>query len=298
MAKAPSHLFIVNPAAGKSGLPVSPDEISSFCRSKGARCEIRFTRAPGDAARFASDGLREGFPRIISVGGDGTSSEIAGALAETPVLFGIIPAGSGNDFPFACGLPREARAALEAVFSDSSSKVDMGALDGKGFINGLGMGMDGAIAGCFPKYRFLGGFTGYFAAAVVQAFEFKGFSARLVMPESSVEGVCLLTGVSNGPTQGGFGLSPAARTNDGLLDFHFIRDMSGLKRVVSLGLVAAGGAGGSWIGRFQSKSGVIETSEDLPAHMDGEPFFLPAGRHEVSVREGVLNLLCDADAVS
>ncbi|WP_462137016.1 diacylglycerol/lipid kinase family protein [Candidatus Mycalebacterium sp.] len=293
MAKAASHLFIVNPAAGKGDLPVSPDEITSLCRSKGAQCEIRFTTAPGDAAQFASDGVKKGFARVVSVGGDGTSSEIAGALAGTPVLFGVIAAGSGNDFPSACGLPRGGEA-LDAVFSSFSRKVDMGVLDGKGFINGFGIGMDGAIAGCFPKYRFLGGFAGYLAAAIMQAFEFEGFSARLALPDSAAEGGCLLTGVSNGPTQGGFSLSPAARTDDGLLDFHFVRDMSALKRIAALGLVAAGKPGGRWIGRFQAQSGVIETSKDLPAHMDGEPFVLSAGRHEISIRRGALNLLCGA----
>ncbi len=293
MATTASHLFIVNPVAGKGDMPVSPDEITALCRLKGARCEIRFTGAPGDAARLASDGVKEGFSRIVSVGGDGTSSEIAGALAGTPVLFGVVAAGSGNDFPSACGLPYGADA-LEAVFSDSSRKVDMGVLDGKGFINGLGIGMDGAIAGCFPKYRFLGGFAGYLAAAVRQAFEFEGFSARLELPESEEEGGCLLLGVSNGPTQGGFSLSPSARADDGLLDFHFVRDMFALRRIAALGLVVAGRAGERWIGRFQAQSGVIKTSKDLPAHMDGEPFVLPAGGHEIRVNKGALNLLCGA----
>ncbi len=290
-----SCLFIVNPAAGRRNSGVSAREISSFCRSKKIRFEARFTKAAGDAGRIASDGVKEGFSRIVSVGGDGTSSEIANALAETDVKFGVIPGGSGNDFPAACGVPDSTDGALETAVSDRCLKVDMGLLDGRGFINGLGIGMDGAIAFSFPGFRFLGGFGGYLAAAAVEAAGFAGFSSSVSAPGKEVKGRCLLAGVSNGASQGGgFKISPDARPDDGLLDFHFVKDMSFPLRVLRLVSIAAGSARGGWINRFQSDRATIETDKDLPAHIDGEPLVLKAGKHFVEIRKGVLNVLSPA----
>lgn len=291
MANEPAYLFIVNPSAGGADAAVSA-AVSSFFRSRKIRFEIRLTRAPGDARRIAAGGVRENFSHIVSVGGDGTSSEAANALAGTGANFGVIPRGSGNDFAAACGVPDSVDAALETLVSDRRLKVDMGLLDGRGFINGLGAGMDGAIASSFPKFRFLGGFAGYLAAAGAEVFRFPGFYARVASAAGHAEGICLLAGVSNGASQGGgFRISPRARPDDGLLDFHFVRNMSPPMRALRLASVAGGFARGGWLELFRSDSAVIRTEKDLPAHMDGEPFVLKAGEHKVETCKGALNVL-------
>ncbi len=298
MTDGKSYLFIVNPVAGRRNARDSEKAISSFSRSKRMVFEIRLTGSSGDAGRIASDGVREGFSHIVSVGGDGTSSDIANAIAGSNVKFGIVAGGSGNDFPAACGVPVSTAEALETVFSGKCMKVDMGLLDGRGFINGLGIGMDGAIASVFPRFRFLGGFFGYLASAGATAFGFEGFPVRLSSSSVEVEGRCLLTGVSNGAGQGGFKISPAARPNDGLLDFHFISDMSFFMRIARLVSVMGGAAQGGWMRRFQSRCATVETERDLPAHMDGEPFVLKAGCHNVSTDAGALNVLTPSGILS
>lgn len=290
-ANSLSHLFIVNPASGNRRGGGIDDTISVFCHSKDVGFEIRPTAAPGDAGIIAAQGVREGFSTIVSVGGDGTSSEIAAQVAGTHVKFAIIPRGSGNDFPSACSIPPSLSAALETAITGKCMNVDAGTLDGKMFINGLGIGMDGAIADCFPRYRFLGGFAGYLAAAVAQAFSFEGFPAMATASGRNVEGRCLFMGISNGASQGGFKISPSAKPDDGLLDFHFAFDMRAPVRIARLLSVAVGGGGGGWMERIQTERAEFETSRDLPAHMDGEPFVLKAGRHEVSVRKGALRVL-------
>lgn len=294
MSAVCSYLFIVNPAAGKRKADGTADFISSFCRSKKLRFEIRFTSAPGDAGQIASRGIKEGFSRIVSVGGDGTSGDIARAVAGSGIKFGIVPNGSGNDFPAACGIPRSTRGALEAVVSGRCLNADMGFLDGRGFINGLGIGMDGAIAFSFPRFRFLGGFAGYLAASTVEALRFGGFSARISSPGKETAGRCLLAGVSNGASQGGFRISPAARPDDGLLDFHFVKNMSFPMRIFRLASVARSPERGKWMESFQSDRATVEIEKDLPAHMDGEPFVLKAGTHGVEIRKGALKVLSPA----
>ena len=49
--------------------------------------------------------IRDTLTALVVVGGDGTVSLGASIVAGTPVRLGVVPAGSGNDFARALGLP-------------------------------------------------------------------------------------------------------------------------------------------------------------------------------------------------
>ena len=146
---------------------------------KDMSCEVRITESRGHAARLVSDGLGRGFTRFVSLGGDGTSGEVAGSLQGSEAIAGIIPCGTGNDFPKAAGIPLDACGAVENIFSGVPRGVDVAFMDGRCFINGFGVGMDGAVAHAFARgLRRLGPF-GYIAGAVIEAFRFRGFSVNV-----------------------------------------------------------------------------------------------------------------------
>lgn len=57
-----------------------------------------------DSAAAGSPALAEGAERLVAVGGDGTVRLALQAIADTPTVLGIVPAGTGNDFARAFGL--------------------------------------------------------------------------------------------------------------------------------------------------------------------------------------------------
>ncbi|HKP88636.1 MAG TPA: diacylglycerol kinase family protein, partial [Thermoleophilaceae bacterium] len=63
---------------------------------------VHRTSAPGEAARAARAAVREGCHTIVVVGGDGTLTEVAGAVLDEDdsgtVAVGFVPAGTCNDF--------------------------------------------------------------------------------------------------------------------------------------------------------------------------------------------------------
>ena len=114
----------------------------------GGRGELALTNAPGAAEQMAADAARGG-RSIIAVGGDGTLSEVAGGILASGqrVPLGIVPAGSGNDY--ACQtlqLPRDPLKALEIALHGTPTPMDAGAVNGRYFINSLGVGIDANIA--------------------------------------------------------------------------------------------------------------------------------------------------------
>lgn len=285
-------LFIINLASGSG---IDDDRVGLIKKFMGDReidYEIQYTGKRGDAGSFASDAVESGFSHIISVGGDGTSSEIVNSIEGKDVIFTVIPSGSANDFSKTVGIPIEFESALENVVNGEVKTVDIGKFDNRYFINGLGVGLDGAVANRFKTLRFLGGFFGYLVGALIEAFSFSGFKMEVNTGERVYKGKFLLVGASNGPTQGGIRLAPEASVTDGLLDVHLINNMKLTKRLITLNKVLS--ARHTDVGEVNIvKSDRIELTVDkeVPAHMDGEPFIMKRGTYNIGIIKKGLKVL-------
>lgn len=69
--------------------------------------------AEAEAACHAA--VAGGVAAVVAVGGDGTVHRALQAVAEHPVGFGVIPAGTGNDFAACVGMPSDPLSATEIV---------------------------------------------------------------------------------------------------------------------------------------------------------------------------------------
>lgn len=287
------YLFITNPSAGKGLSAGRIEKLRSFMGNKGIDYEIKQTARRGDAGTIALWGIEKGFNNIISVGGDGTSSCIANAIAYKDINFGVIPFGSGNDFPKACGIPLNVDDALGTVVEGKPALVDVGKFNSRYFINGLGIGLDGAVAHRFRKFKIFGGFLGYFIGAAVEALLFKGFDAELNAGNKTYRGRYVLCGACNGPYQGGrFRLAPEAQVDDGKLDIYMIDDMQPVTRFMRIGKVMNGTHKDlSEVNIIKTEKASLRVYRNLPAHMDGEPLEIAPGDYEISVCSGALRVI-------
>ncbi len=289
-----NYLVIANPRAGTKTLESTLERVRRAFEARNIIHEVRFTRFPGHAAEISAQGIGEGFTHMISLGGDGTASQIVSSIHGTEVVFGIVPCGSGNDFSKAAGIPLDPAAAVDNIFSGRTKKADVAFVDEKCFINGFGVGMDGAVARDFGKMglRCLGSF-GYIAGAVIEAFRFRGFLSEIDGEVSVPIGKLLLFGASNGPFQGGkFNLAPRADIFDGHLDIHIISDINPLGRLLKIQKVLDGRHEGLLGVRIvRAKQLGFETFTDLPAHMDGETFLLHSGKHNIQIGEQAVNII-------
>ena len=214
-------------------------------------------------------------------------------LAGSSVIFGMIPSGSGNDFPKAVGIPLDIKSAIELLVRNATRQIDLGMLGNQFFINGLGIGLDGAVAARFSKMKKLRGEIGYLLGAVVEAIRFSGFQLELKTPGWSFRGYALLTGASNGQYHGGnFKLVPQARADDGLLDIYVFEDMSLIRRIVNLPRVLLGNHTKIKGVHFKQVSKAeITLDREIQAHMDGEPLLLNPGTHVINVFPKALRIL-------
>ena len=205
----------------------------------------------------------------------------------------MIPCGSGNDFPKAVGIPLDIQSSIELLSRNATRQIDLGMLGDQYFINGLGIGLDGAVAARFSKMKKLRGEIGYLWGAIVEAIRFKGFHLEINTPDWSFDGLALLAGASNGQCHGGnFKLVPHAKADDGLLDIYVFEDMSLTKRIVSLPRVLLGKHINMRGVHFKQVSkAVITLDREIQAHLDGEPLLLGPGTHTVSILPRALTVL-------
>jgi len=77
---------------------------------------------------------------LAVVGGDGTMSNIANLLKDTGAILMPIPGGTLNHFTKDLGIPQAVPDALQYFKSAKKTKIDVGQIDGKTFINNSSIG--------------------------------------------------------------------------------------------------------------------------------------------------------------
>ena len=126
-----SRTFVVlNPNSGKGrGRRLEPQIRDVF---KGEGVEFGLTAAKGDEERLTHQAIRQGFDRIVAVGGDGTTSNIGHAIMESgkPVALGLVPGGTGCDLARTLDIPQnDLKRCAEIVFSGKTRAIDVGKLE-------------------------------------------------------------------------------------------------------------------------------------------------------------------------
>jgi diacylglycerol kinase family enzyme len=288
----PEVCVIFNPAAGRGR---AGQQLNRLRRVLGSRAAFWPTQRAGHARDLAAEAARAGFPVVAAAGGDGTVHEVANGLLRSgnpEVVLAVVPIGSANDYAYALHLATDWW--LHPDPSVGIRAVDVGVVrspDGREqfFVNGLGLGFNGAVTIQARRIKFLRGIPLY-ALATLRAMRASYHCPVLSMhldggPEQRVPTLALTLGV--GSREGNFLLTPHAILDDGLFDYLHVgrlrrRDLLAyVPRMIS--------------GRLPQNDPVISfgrcrrmelTSETpLIVHTDGEFYCVPA--------EGVTNLTVD-----
>jgi len=268
-------------------------------RRAGQPLEVRVTWEGGDAARLVAEAAREGVDRVVVGGGDGSVNEIAnGLMALDPAVrpeLGILPLGTANDFATACGLPRDAAAALLLAVTGTAVPVDLGRANDAYFANIAAGGFGAAVTADTPVElkNFLGG-GAYTVMGLVKALDFRPYACAIRTADGAVEGSVVVGAVCNGrQAGGGQPLAPDALVDDGLLDLVCLRPFP----MASAPQVAAEVMGLAPPGQFVLRLRVpwieVEARDPLPVNLDGEP--IRSSRIRFAVVPGCLRLVLPPD---
>jgi lipid kinase YegS len=224
-----------------------------------------------------AEAARDGVPRVIAGGGDGSVNEVANGLmavgeSRRPSM-GILPLGTANDFATACRIPVDMTEGLRLALTGRPRPVDLGRCNDASFVNVASGGFGASVTADTPVElkNFLGG-GAYTIMGLLKALNFKPYDCSIRTPSGTMAGSVVVGAICNGrQAGGGQQLAREALIDDGLLDVVFLRPFPvGDAPQVAAELTAYRNDG-LYVVRMRVPWVEVVASMGIPVNLDGEP---------------------------
>lgn len=220
---------VVNPTAGDSTGAAALLHVARLLREAGAGLETEYSHSLAHAQEIARRAGERGRV-VLAVGGDGMAGGIGGALSGTGTVLGLVPAGRGNDFARALGLPRDPAALADVLLHAEPRHVDTieveSAVHRRTVVLGsVYAGVDALANRHANDSRLLRGAASYYAGGLRAVTQWRPADYRVTVDgeEHPHRGYTVVA--ANSPYYGyGRLIAPGARVDDGLLDVVLIRE--------------------------------------------------------------------------
>jgi diacylglycerol kinase (ATP) len=188
-----------------------------------------------EASANLAGALRAEPAAVVAVGGDGTVNVALQLLAGTTTPLGVLPAGAGDDFARALGVPTEAEGAIAGwLRSGQTCRVDLGRCGQRWFATVLASGIDSQVSQRAATMSWPSGRLRYVIATAAELRTFRPVAFELEVDGRSLATPATLVAVANTAFYGGgMKIAPPAVPTDGMLDVVVVGPMSKPKLIRS-----------------------------------------------------------------
>lgn len=207
-----------NPRAGRGEAASLTEQLGTEATGRGH--EVRVLPSDSvEACRAAIDeAMAIGVDRLVVVGGDGTVHQAIQAAARTPVVVGVVPAGSGNDLAEALGLATTPATAIDVALGPSSP-IDLLRIGDRYGVTVATLGFSVSVNRRANGLRWPGGRARYTAAALRELVGLRRYPITLDLDGRRLDLTPNVLAVANTSFfGGGMRIAPDARPDDGRLD--------------------------------------------------------------------------------
>jgi YegS/Rv2252/BmrU family lipid kinase len=221
--------LLVNPSsAGGRSLKLLP-RAEAALDARRAVFRVERTRSLEHGAELALRAVELGEVPVV-VSGDGLLGAVGGAMAGAEAPLGLIPAGRGNDLARALGIPKEPEAAVEALFSGHSRRIDVGEANGRRFLGIASVGFDSECNRRANETHFLRGnlVYAYSMPRTLIGWRTARFSLTVGDERKRISGYFVAV-ANNSVYGGGMYIAPNAELDDGEFDVVSIGEGSKLR---------------------------------------------------------------------
>jgi YegS/Rv2252/BmrU family lipid kinase len=294
------HVFIINPAAGKSDRSEELSQtITALAEKHGLEHEILITERPHHAGELASAQCAEHSDRrvrLYACGGDGTLNEVvSGAVKHANAEVTSYPSGSGNDFLKLFGAGEAAFADMERLITGAAREIDFIESEYGAAVNILSVGLDARVAGGMRRYKRLplvNGHAAYMMSAVEHIIRgmHRPYNVEIDGADHSGK-YCMIVAANGQYYGGGFNPVPDADICDGLIDVLLVKAMSRLSAAKVLNVYKYGGYKElpQHIEYMRARELTVCSESSMVINLDGE--ILRAGRISMRIAEKKLRFI-------
>lgn len=234
-----SFTFLVNPTSGGGAAPGAVVPVARQLREAGASVDVTYSPGPHAMATLVEEAVGRG-DVVVSVGGDGMLSSLAGLVATHGGTLGIVPAGRGNDFARMLGLPGEPEEQARVLLGGEERLIDLLAVTGLGtqrrtVAGSVYAGVDARAAEIVDRAHWLPRSLQYPYAALRSLARYQPGHYRVSVDGTEHEYAAATVVVANSAYYGsGMQIAPSASVTDGVLDVVVIEAASRIALMRSL----------------------------------------------------------------
>ncbi len=226
--------FLVNPAADGGAAPEAVVPVARVLRHAGATVEVTYSPGPHAIRTLVTAAVERG-DVVVSVGGDGMLSSLAGLVSGLRGTLGIVPAGRGNDFARMLGLPTSPAQLASLLLEAPPRKVDLLRVGDRLVAGSVYAGVDARAATIAGRAQRVPRSLQYPLAAARALASYRPGRYRLDVDGSVHEFSAATVVVANSAFYGrGMKIAPGADLDDGLLDIVVVEAASRVALIRSL----------------------------------------------------------------
>jgi YegS/Rv2252/BmrU family lipid kinase len=217
--------IIVNPnAGGGKGRKLFP-LIRQKLLDRKMSFHLQFADSAEHVTQLCRQAQSEGYNFIVSCGGDGTHHRALQAMVGSRFILGLMPAGTGNDFPGNLGIKEDLDFFCDLLLKGKIRKIDVIQVDTGEYMAGVGgIGFDSEVNGIANRIsRFVGGRAAYVFPVLLKTLTYQPKQVSLQVDNERRQGKVLMVAFGNIKSYGkGMQITPLAEPDDGLLDICWI----------------------------------------------------------------------------
>lgn len=291
---------ILNPYSGRWTAGKRQSEIEIALRAAVVPFELSRTEGRGHAIELARQAVLDGYPLILSAGGDGTVSEVVNGILSaeggSEVVFGIMPVGTANDLADNLAWPKDLAEAAIRIAAGKVRKMDVCRMNDRYFVNNAGLGLEPFISTIQMKMTRLRGNIRYLTAAVRGILANPQWVMDMQWEGGAYSGPCTLVSIGNCARTGGiFYTVPHADAFDGRLSFIRGYVPTRLKLLKAFPMIMKPAEGNVTehpdVHEVHTTWLKVHTHTPTPAHADGEVITEAETNFDFQVHPGLLNIL-------
>ena len=234
--------LLINETAGRGRFSAQGRQAVAEFQRLGIDVAVPEVSSAAELAAVSRDLVAAGYDAIVAVGGDGTVSQVANAVARTGVGLGIIPVGTGNDAARFFGIAiddvptvvarivaalRAAPRLIDLVEVTPGGAYPTGHGKSQFYLGVASAGLDAVINARSNAMLRPKGPLRYIIAAITEILRFQPYGYQLEFNGKRVQLRGTLVSAANLPyVGGGMKLIPGAEPEDGLLDLFYAPQVS------------------------------------------------------------------------
>jgi diacylglycerol kinase (ATP) len=265
--------LILNPLSRRAIGSWRLSKILRVLEKRGFSVEAFRTVLPGDAHWLAANAKDESYDLVICAGGDGTINEVINGIANTDVILGLLPMGTGNVLACELRIPLNLLEACKVITSGRVREIDLCKLNDKYFSCMAGIGVDAQVVKELnPRMKGIFGKLAYPFSALrtLSHYDPPELKIEIGEGEQSITGYAAV--VCNSMHYGGkYKLCPFAMIDDGWLDLCILqkRDIASIIRS-GITVLSDHRLYGKGLKYYRVKSLCVSSSQEVPIQADGD----------------------------